>query len=172
MKFKLLFFSFLITSSFLKAQTNQDAEAKLKQVIEAFRVSIIEQDDFEKFSNLFLHDSITWAAIVTGKTKQMVLKQKPDFTFKSSTYKSFFNNLKKGSEEKFYDVNIDVRNDFATISFEYSFNVNSEIQNWGTEYWSLIKIHDSWKITSVIWSQNLSKLEKCPFTSENLFTLR
>ncbi|TPN85193.1 hypothetical protein [Aquimarina algicola] len=170
MKFKLLFFSFLVTS-LLTAQNTENSHTDLEKIVESFRVAIIDHSDFEKFSDLFLHDSITWAAIVTGNTKKMVLKQKPDFTFKASDYKSFFNTLKEGSEEKFYDVKIDVRNEFATISFDYSFNVNSKVQNWGTEYWSLILVNDTWKITSVTWSQNLEKIDACPFKDENIFKL-
>jgi hypothetical protein len=169
MKFKLILYSFLLFTFFINAQTTEDSNADLKQVIETFRVSIIEHNDLEKFSNLFLHDSITWAAIVAGDTKKMVLKKKPDYTFQASDYKSFFKNLKDGTEEKFYNVKIDDRNEFATISFDYSFNKNSKIKNWGTEYWSLILINDEWKITSVTWSQNMEQLEACPFESKDLF---
>lgn len=171
MKIKLFLFSFLLIPLFINAQTTKDHNTALKKIIEDFRVSIIEKDDLEKFSNLFLHDSITWAAIVTKETKKVVLKQRPDFTFQASDYKSFFKNLKDGSEEKFYDVKIDVRDEFATISFDYSFNIHAKTQNWGTEYWSLILIHDEWKITSVTWSQNLQQIETCPFEPKDLFTL-
>lgn len=134
-------------------------------------LKILEHNDVEKFSNLFLHDSITWAAIITGKTKKRLLQQKPDFTFQTSNYKTFFEELKDGSEEKFYNVKIDVRNEFATVSFDYSFNFNSKIQNWGTEYWSLILINDVWKITSVTWSMNIEEIEKCPFSNNTPFNI-
>lgn len=171
MKFKLLLFSLLISSFFTSAQTTKNSKAELEEIIDVFRVSIIEKNNFKKFSNLFLHDSITWAAIITGKTKKKVLQQNPNFTFQGTTYKSFFEALKDGSEEKFYNVEIDVRNEFATISFDYSFIENSKIQNWGTEYWSLILVNDAWKITSVTWSQNLQQFEPCPFKPEDLFKL-
>jgi hypothetical protein len=171
MRFKLIFFSLFLSFFFINAQTTKDFKAELEKVIDVFRVSIIERNDFEKFSNLFLHDSITWAAIITGETKKKVLQQKPDFTFQTSNYKAFFEDLKDGSEEKFYNVKIDVRNEFATISFDYSFNVNSKTQNWGTEYWSLILINNIWKITSVTWSQNMQKLEACPFESKDLLEM-
>ncbi len=171
MKLKHLLFGLLLTPYFLQAQTPQNSNTALEKIVEDFRVAIIEREDFEKFSNLFLHDSITWAAIVTKDTKKMVLQQKPDFTFQGSNYKSFFENLKDGSEEKFYNVQIDVRDEFATISFDYSFNINDTVQNWGTEYWSLILVNDQWKITSVTWSQNLQQIEACPFKTEDLFIL-
>jgi hypothetical protein len=164
--------AFLLLTSLVQAQNSHENNQQLYQVVEDFRTTIINQNDEEKFYNLFLHDSITWAAIVTGKYKEVVLAQKPDFTFQSTDYKSFLKMLETGDEEKFYDVKIAVRNEFATISFEYTFNKNGDIENWGTEYWSLILINDSWKITSVTWSMNLEKLEKCPFAADDYFVLK
>ncbi|WP_430408272.1 hypothetical protein [Kordia sp.] len=170
MKLKLFFFSILFATISLSAQ-NQSSDMKLKQVIEDFRTSIIEHDSIEKFSNLFLHDSITWSAIFTNKTKEMALNKMPDFTFHSTDYRNFYKNLKKNTEEKFYNVQISKRGDFATISFDYTLSVDSKIQNWGIEYWSLILINNSWKITSVTWTMNNEEIEKCPFSSEPIFTL-
>lgn len=154
-----------------QAQITEYHNQALKQIAEDFRSSIIEHNDEEKFANLFLNDSITWGAIVTGKTKAHVLKQKPDFTYKSSDLMRFYKKLIDGVEEKFYNVNIDVRGDFATISFDYSFNLKSVIKHWGVAYWSLILINDAWKITSVTWSMNMEQLEKCSFIAEDLFVM-
>ena len=107
------------------------------------------------------HDSITWSAIFTGKTKEIALKQMPDFTFHSTDYKTFYNTLKDNTEEKFYNVQIDERDRFATISFDYTLSVDSKIQNWGTEYWSLMLVNGLWKITSVTWTMN-SRNRKVP----------
>ncbi|MEM9361948.1 MAG: nuclear transport factor 2 family protein [Bacteroidota bacterium] len=150
---------------------NQNSERKLEQVIEDFRTSIIEHDSIEKFGNLFLHDSITWAAIFTNKTKKAAMGQMPDFNFHSTDYKTFYTNLKEKSEEKFYDVKIDQRGEFATISFDYSLSVDSKVQNWGTEYWSLMLVNDLWKITSVTWTMNNEEIERCPFSDEKPFRL-
>ncbi len=170
MKLKLFFLSMLFATSSFNAQ-NQSSDKKLEQVIEDFRTSIITHNDFEKFDNLFLHDSITWSAIFTNKTKEMALKQMPNFTFYSTDYKTFYKNLKKNTEEKFYNVQINKQGDFATISFDYTLSVDSKIQNWGIEYWSLILLNDSWKITSVTWTMNNEEIEKCSFSSEIPFTL-
>jgi hypothetical protein len=161
----------VLFSSLAQAQITEHHNQALKQIVEDFRTSIIEHNNEEKFNNLFLNDSITWGAVVTGKTKARVLQQNPDFKFQSGDPRSFYKSLKDGVEEKFYNVSIDVRGDFATISFDYSFSLKSLIQHWGIEYWSLILVNDSWKITSVTWSMNMEKLEKCPFVAENLFVM-
>ena len=170
MRYTLLVISLLLASLVLNAQ-NKDSEKELERVIEEFRVSIIEHNDIEKFSKLFLHDSITWAAIFTKKTKEMTLKQMPDFVFHSGDYKTFYNNLKEKTEERFYNVKINRRGEFATISFDYNFSFNSKIQNWGIEYWSLILVNEKWKITSVTWTMNYQDIEKCPFSNETEFRL-
>jgi hypothetical protein len=170
MRYTLLILSLLLASPVLNAQS-KDSEKQLERVIEEFRVSISEHNDVEKFNRLFLHDSITWAAIFTNKTKEMTLKQRPDFVFHSGDYKTFYSNLKEGAEEKFYNVKIDRRGEFATISFDYSFSSNSKILNWGTEYWSLILVDEQWKITSVTWTMNYQEIERCPFTDETEFRL-
>jgi len=134
MKYNLLL-SFLFLFPLLSnGQGTQEDERAIRQLSEDFRVSIIERNDSAKFSSLFLHDSISWAAIVTGKTKEMIHAKKPDFTFVASDFKSFYKRLKEGSEEKFYSLDVTVRNQFATVSFDYSFVVGEQIQNWGTEY--------------------------------------
>jgi len=93
MRYTLLVLSILLASTVLNAQ-RKDSEQQLERVIEDFRVSIIAHNDIEKFSKLFLHDSIAWAAIFTKKTKEMTLKQMPDFVFHSGDYVTFYNNLK------------------------------------------------------------------------------
>jgi hypothetical protein len=101
----------------------------------------------------------------------MALNQMTDFTFHSTNYKTFYENLKENTEEKFYEVEINKRSDFATISFDYTLSINSKIQNWGTKYWSLILINGIWKITSVTWTMNNEEIEKCPFSNETSFKL-
>lgn len=156
------------------AQEKTEILPELNQVIEDFRISIIYHDDWEKFSNLFLHDSITWATINVGRTKVELSKANPNFKFYSSNIKSFFQLLKSKIgeiEEKFYNVKITKRNEFATISFDYAFYINNQVNNWGTEYWSLIFFDNRWKITSVTWTTNLQSYEKCSFKEENRFVL-
>jgi len=172
MKLKMIL-SLLLFAVIVNAQKGNSENQALKQVIEDFRISIIEHDNEEKFNNLFLHESITWATIYTAKSKASILEKNPNFKYYSSDFKSFYKNLLGGNiEEKFYNVKIDTRDKFATISFDYTFAKNSKIQNWGVEYWSLMKVEGSWKITSVTWTMNLENIQKCPFVSDQYFILK
>lgn len=148
---------------------------KIKEVIEDFRMGIINLDDQQKWSDMFLHDSITWAMIKEGKTQQVQNATDPSFRFFSSDPISFFEFLKGKKEdlfeEKFYDVKIYSSGDFATVDFLYTFTSNGEVLNWGKEYWSLMKVKGDWKITSVTWTENMERIESCPFTHMESFHL-
>lgn len=145
----------------------------VEKLIEEFRVSIINLDSEKKFLNLFLHDSITWAMVHDGKTASEKKVTRPSFNFFSSDVRSFYKLLKSQKvdlEERFYDVQIQKFSLFATVQFKYSFHRGEEILNWGDEYWSLIKVNNQWKISSVTWTENLEKYEKCPFLNKKYFT--
>lgn len=172
-KFKmLLVIGFLITTTSSAQKDTSDKKA-LYQVIEDFRISIIKHDNADKFYDLFLNDSIAWAAIPTGKTKEEMEKIRPNFKIYSSNFKQFYKMISSVNipEEKFYKIEISVRDEFATISFNYSFNIDSKIVNWGTEYWALLLVEDTWKITSVTWTMNMQHHKECPFEGDTYFKL-
>jgi len=163
---------FILASIYLISSFVQDSEkAKLYAIIEEFRMCIIEQKSEEDFTNLFLHHNITWSAILEGKTAEHYSKTQPQFRFTTSSPKKFYSKLKQGDEEKFYNIRTDIRGAFATISFDYSFHSEGKIKNWGTEYWSLIKIKEVWKISSVTWTMNFEEHEICPFNPITAFRL-
>ena len=166
-----LTFLICIFCSLAFSQKLSETEIKLYNVIETFRIALIEQKDEAAFNDLFLHESITWSAIVSGKTEEEIAKKKTDFRFTKSNYTKFYKGLSKGDEEKFYHIKIDVRGHFSTISFDYSFNKKEKVENWGTEYWSLLLVKGEWKITSVTWTMNFEENEKCPFPKDDYFTL-
>jgi len=170
MKKSILLITILSLSTLSMAQ-RADHKAALYQLIEDFRTSTIEHDNPEKFYNLFLNENITWSAIYTGKSKLNIEKKRPGFSTYDSNIKKFYTYLSDGMEERFYNIEIEVRNDFATVSFDYSFLKGGDIQNWGTEYWSVLLVNDQWKITSVTWSMNMQNVEPCPFAEMEHFTL-
>lgn len=82
----------------------------------------------------------------------------------TSSYQEFYEFLGQGRyEEKIYNLEIRPEKYHATIDFDCSFAKNGTIENWGREYWALVKVAGEWKITSVIWTTNLQKFEVCPF---------
>ncbi|MEE9361154.1 MAG: hypothetical protein V3U92_00985 [Cellulophaga sp.] len=153
---------FLLTSN-MNIQA-QKTDQNFTQIINTFSKAITNPEMETEFYNLFLHDSITWATVNEGKTKED-LKSKNDYQpYSSASFKTFYKMIKTGSyEEKFYNIITQQDDNYATISFDYSFHKDTEIKNWGKEYWTLLKVDEQWKITSVLWTTNYQYIEKCPF---------
>lgn len=171
MKYKLAFTTLMILMcSTIKAQEKTDFE-KLHNVIEIFKTAFVDSTKEQQFYDLFLHDSITWASVYEGKTKDL-LKTKNDYqpTF-SSTFQDFYEWIKKDGnyKENFYNIIINKDNNHATISFDYTFEKNGDILNWGKEYWALLMVEEDWKIASVLWTMNYQNIEQCPFTDNSYY---
>ncbi|UOB18153.1 hypothetical protein [Abyssalbus ytuae] len=171
MKYKLGFITLMILSCLAtKAQEKTDFE-KLYNVIEVFKTAFVDSTKEQQFYDLFLHDSITWASVYEGKTKEH-LKNKDNYQSSfSSTFKNFYTWIKKDGnyKESFYNIIINKENNHATISFDYTFEKKGDIQNWGKEYWTLLKVEEDWKIASVLWTMNYQNIEQCPFTNNSYY---
>lgn len=167
---KFLLISLLVLQQSVYSQT----VSEINSLIESFRLGIITLDSENEWSELFLHDSITWAMIREGKTELRQNFNDPHFSFFSSDPISFFRFLKgKGQkfEERFYEVKITNSDLYGTVEFLYSFHENGKLRNWGKEYWTLVKVKNEWKIGSVIWTENLEQIEPCPFSGMKSFAL-
>jgi len=165
--FIVLFTVFSYASLF--AQSNNDLNG-LNKIINTFKSAIINNSKEIDFYNLFLHESITWDTILEGKTKEKLQskgKQKP---FGTSSFKDFYRFVSTNNcKENFYNINMSYDNNYANVSFDYSFLRDDKIQNWGKEYWTLLKVEGQWKITSVIWTTNYQNIEKCPFVDRSYY---
>lgn len=164
----ILLFTFL-PGSWLFAQNEEDS-SNLNNVIETFKTAITGASKEATFYNLFLHDSITWATTMEGKTKEIRKSGDNYWPLVSSSFKKFFEYVKdRNCEEKFYNIEINQDNNFATIKFDYTFQEDDEILNWGKEHWTLLKVEGHWKITSVLWTTNLQDIEKSPFRNNSYY---
>ena len=152
-----------------QAQENTSIE-KLHDVIDVFKAAFFDTTKEQQFYNLFLHDSITWAAVYEGKTKEQFKAKEDHEPLFSGTFRSFYQWIKKGNyKENFYNIVVNLDNNHATVTFDYTFNKNDEIENWGKEYWTLLKVEDNWKIASVLWTFNYQNIEACPFTNSSYY---
>ncbi|WP_103867632.1 hypothetical protein [Aquimarina sp. I32.4] len=154
----------------VKAQTQTDSQ-ELYAIVNTFKTAIYDSTKEQDFYNLFLHDSITWASISEGKTKAS-REVKDDYRpFYTGSFKDFYNYVKKEGDcrERFYNLTIKIENNYATVSFDYTFEKKEKITNWGKEHWTLIKLDNEWKITCVLWTVNSQNIEKCPFTNNSYY---
>ena len=153
-----------MTNCVIGQNKSKTDKADLKEVIKTFMTCLVKKDSV-KFYNLFGADPVVWVGVFKDKTQQD--RQNKDSTKKNyfvSNYKSFYRSISDlgTDEEKFYNIKIDNDESIATVSFDYSFWENDKKINWGKESWHLVKINDSWKITSVIFSMDFEKVNPEP----------
>lgn len=160
---KLLFALFLLLTPFAaSAQTKADPdEAGIRQVIEAFRVSIIERDK-ERFLKLFLEGGVSWQSTLNPEALRRIREKNPNAiklrVNPANNPTSFIDGIvadQASSEETFDNIRIDSDGDVAAVTFDYRFLSNGKETNYGKEAWQLLRAEGGWKIVSVVWSVNL-----------------
>ena len=72
----------------------------------------------------------------------------------------------KSTEDKFDHIRIIEDGTVASASIDYSFWADNKMTNWGGKYLLLIKRDGKWKITSVIYSLELSNYFEQPTLKE------
>lgn len=154
MKKFVLLILFLSQISFSQNKNKEE----LKKVINTFMESIIKSNSIT-YQDLFLEKHVNWLGIYRDRTQQKILEKDPkNEAYFVDNYKDFFKSVKGGNcEEKFYNVEIIEDGNLASINFDYTFWFKKKMLNWGKESWQLIKVNGKWKITSVIFSMDLTE---------------
>ncbi|MCT2408914.1 nuclear transport factor 2 family protein [Chryseobacterium antibioticum] len=156
----LLFFSF--TFSFAQTQD----ETAICKLMDEFMQCIKTRDEV-KFASLF-QEPVLWTGIYNDRTQAKRLEKNPkaEYYF-TDDYKAFIKSFKDDkSEEKFDNIKIIEDGAIASANFDYSFWYDGKMENWGKEIWTLMKIHGTWKITSVTFSMDLAKYFPQPSLKE------
>ncbi len=147
--------AFLFVSPLLFAQAEDQFRPEIMQIIEDFRISIIEKDE-ERFLDLFYNGPVPWLGVWSDSS----LDDWPDPNdvppkVFSDTHEHFIEgiaNSTRDMEETFSDIEIKSDGDIASVYFKYSFLNNGYKTNWGDEEWQLVRTSSGWKINSVIYS--------------------
>lgn len=138
--------------------------AAIEQVVESFRLSIIEKDK-ARFTSLFFSGDpalVTWQSVLDDPSLRWIKKTRPQ-SLKAryrpdNNYIAFIDSIvesKNAEEERFTDVEIDTDGEIASVSFSYVYLSAGRPTNNGREKWLLVRTEDGWKITSVIYSVHL-----------------
>ncbi|SDK68504.1 hypothetical protein [Microbulbifer yueqingensis] len=153
MKIKIMIATFIMTfSSILYANERQEnALEEINEVIEAFRVSIIEKDEV-RFQRLFYDKSIPWLGVLGHKRSGTLPSQLGVGPGSYVQFISWIVSTEEEVEEKFWDIKILTDNEIASVHFKYSLHIDGYKNNWGDEAWHLVKTGDGWKISSVVYS--------------------
>ncbi|WP_294297236.1 nuclear transport factor 2 family protein [uncultured Chryseobacterium sp.] len=146
---------FMLLSHFTPAQHFTKEKTEIAQVVQQFRKSIIKKDS-ATFHRLFHEHPVVWVGVIKNGSQRKRLEKDPgnNKNYFSDTYKNFFRYImEQGSkDEKFENIRIINDDVVASITFNYCFLEENTINNWGSEYWHLIKAEGKWKIVSVIYS--------------------
>ncbi|MDQ1162402.1 hypothetical protein QE422_002770 [Chryseobacterium sp. SORGH_AS 447] len=156
----------ILLSHLATAQYFTKEKAEIENVIQQFKESIVKKDS-AAFYGLFHEGPVVMIGIIKNRSPQKRLEADPGNTknYFSDTYKNFFRYvMEKGrKEEKFRNITITNDDVTGSVTFKYVFLEENILQNWGTEYWQLIKAEGKWKIVSITYSYENAKFFPKPF---------
>lgn len=148
----------LALGSIAPARAAPTDDQAIRQVIETFRTAIIDKDK-ARFVPLFLHEKITWQAVMEDNSLARIRAKRPQAikarVFPDQNWLTFIDGIvadPKRNEETFAGITIDSDGDAASVAFDYVFLYDGKETNHGREYWHLVRTEGGWKIASVIYS--------------------
>lgn len=157
----LVILSFLAVWPAFAAPNDPRDVAAVRQVVEAFRTSIVEKDK-AKFTRLFFSENperVNWQFVNDDARMARFHSLKRDAKksryIPASNYLNFIDSVvssAKSSEEVFSEIRIDTDGEVASVDFDYAYLEDGRQTNWGREMWHLVRTEVGWKIISVIWS--------------------
>lgn len=153
------------------AQKKTDGKKEIIQIIDAYSESVIKRDS-ATFYNLFNKDAVTWCLALRERSQSRELgKRSPEIgrsNYSSGSHKGFFRSLYRHgtTEDKFDNIAVVEDGTVASVTMDYSFWADGKMTNWGAKYLTLIKRDGQWKITSVIYSIELTEYFPQPALKE------
>ncbi|MBB6130613.1 Cif family virulence factor [Mucilaginibacter lappiensis] len=158
---KLLSIVFLIITQYCYAQQKTADRNEITEVINNYGKYVIEKDS-TAFYSLFNDGPVTWCAALKERSQAREFEKNGIKSARRSyfagSYKAFMRSLfrYKSTEDKFDNIRITEDGTVASVSMDYSFWADNKMTNWGGKYLTLIKRDGKWKITSVIYSLELT----------------
>jgi hypothetical protein len=155
------------------AQQPTDNKKEISILIDKYTKSVIDKDS-STFYELFNDGVVTWCAAIKDRSQAKEIEKKGlkavGSNYFSGSYKGFLRSLfrYKSIEDKFDNIRIVEDGTVASVTMDYSFWANNKMTNWGGKYLTLIKRDGKWKITSVIYSLELSEYFEQPTLNERI----
>ena len=163
---KILYVSLLamILGNLTASGQQQKDRKEILQLIEKYSAAVISRDS-ATFYELFNNGQVTWAGSLSQRSQDKEIesgKSTSSSAYFMGSYQQFMRGLFKYSstEDKFDNIQITTDGTVASVTMDYSFWANRKMTNWGGKYLGLIKKEGRWKITSVIYSLDLTKYFK------------
>lgn len=173
---KLLSIIFLATMQQSYAQQTVNNKKEINNLIDKYIQSVIDRDS-TIFYDLFNDGTVNWCAAIKDRSQAREIEKKgikvAGSNYFSGSYKGFLRSLfrYKSTEDKFDNIRIVEDGTVASVTMDYSFWSNNKMTNWGSKYLALIKRDGKWKITSVIYSLELTDYFEQPSLKERSLSL-
>lgn len=164
---KILIVLLLVVVQQLSAQQKLNDKERISAIIEKYSDAVIKKDSVA-FYTLFNDDNVTWCASVTDKSQRKEIEAKglkeSSRGYFTGSYKGFMRSLfrYKSTEDKFDNIRIIEDGTVASVTMDYSFWAESKMTNFGSKFFGLIKKDGQWRITSVIYSLELTQYFEQP----------
>ncbi len=160
-------FSIILLVTIQQSHAQQSTNKKqISAIINTYIKSVIEKDSVA-FYNLFNDGTVTWCAALKDRSQAKELEKKGAIArsdYFSGSYKGFFRSLfrYRSTEDKFDNIRVVEDGTVASVTMDYSFWADNKMTNWGGKYLTLIKRDGKWRITSVIYSLELTDYFRQP----------
>ena len=149
-------------------ESEANDETQIRHILDEFMRCIVDKDK-EAFLPLFIEEPITWIGVSDPIRREDMLEKRPEYKgYWPSSHEGFIDWIcgsETRIEEKFWNIEITHDASVAAVTFDFTFNENGVVTNWGKESWHLVKSVDGWKICSVIFT--LTNTEKNPYEGKN-----
>jgi ketosteroid isomerase-like protein len=168
---KLLSIILLLTVQQVFAQQAADNKKEITDIITKYTQSVIAKDSVT-FYSLFNDGPVIWCGAVKDRSQAKETEKRgakaARSNYFSASYKGFLRALfrYKSTEDKFDNIRITEDGTVASVTMDYSFWADGRMTNWGGKYLGLIKRDGKWKITSVIYSVELTEYFEQPTLKE------
>lgn len=130
-----------------KVSYQDDSQVQaVQEVLEAYKKAL-KALDRTAFKTLFYSQIAPIYGVYKGADGKDV-----GISLHGSDYIDQFIRGKYKPEQKFWNLDIRVDGLVAVITSDFSFHIDGEKTNWGTESWHLVHTEGGWKILAIIFS--------------------
>lgn len=148
------------------ATVSAEDRADIEALIARFQQAIATKDK-PGMAALFYNQTVVWRASGHPASREALSRMtgEPAEVVQNEGAYDFLDDPQLAAisiEERFYNPVIRSDGQIATVTFDYDFRAQGQIQNWGSESWQLVKTPDGWRILHLLFSVNLQMLVPAP----------
>ncbi|MBR0642727.1 YybH family protein [Plastoroseomonas hellenica] len=136
------------------ASTREDT-VDVDHLIAAYHEAVVEHDG-ARLAALFMPEGTAWFSALTDAGLARARARAPNAPKvrpgSVMAFVALVTNSKDRLDPQHSDLRIRTDGTVATVTFDFRFLINGDVQNSGIESWQLVKGDDGWRIVSIIYS--------------------